>query len=74
MSHHDGYNTCEGTRLFGWVEKDSQNQEALGRSKGGFTPKIHSVVDALGNPLQFLLPTDQRNAKKRYRSTPNLFA
>ena len=29
--------------------------QALGRSKGGFSCKIHVVVDALGNPLDFLL-------------------
>jgi len=27
----------------------------LGRSRGGFSTKIHVLVDALGNPLQFLL-------------------
>ena len=29
--------------------------EALGRSKGGFTTKIHAITDALGNPLDFIL-------------------
>lgn len=42
-------------------KKDSQNQEALGRSKGGFTTKIHALVDALGNPLKFILTPGQRN-------------
>ena len=41
--------------------KDSQVQEALGRSKGGFTTKIHALVDALGNPLKFILIPGQRN-------------
>ena len=36
-------------------------QEALGRSKGGFTTKIHALVDALGNPLKFILTVGQRN-------------
>jgi transposase len=31
----------------------------LGRSKGGFTTKIHAVVDALGNPLHFQLTPGQ---------------
>lgn len=35
-------------------EAQRQNQ-ALGRSKGGFTTKIHVLVDALGNPLDFIL-------------------
>lgn len=42
-------------------KKDSQDQECLGRSKGGFTTKIHAVVDALGNPLKFILTPGQRN-------------
>jgi transposase len=42
-------------------EKNTQDREALGRSKGGFTTKIHAVVDALGNPLKFTLTPGQRN-------------
>ena len=32
-----------------------QEQQALGRSRGGFSTKIHLAVDALGNPLRFIL-------------------
>ena len=39
--------------------KNSQRQEGLGRSKGGFTTKIHARVDALGNPLQFIVTPGQ---------------
>lgn len=39
----------------------SQDIEGLGRSKGGFTTKIHAKVDALGNPLQFIITPGQRN-------------
>jgi len=41
--------------------KDSQDKEALGRSKGGFTTKIHAIVDALGNPLKLVLTAGQRH-------------
>jgi transposase len=41
--------------------KDTGQQEALGRSKGGFTSKIHALVDGLGNPLKFILTAGQRN-------------
>jgi transposase len=41
--------------------KDSQAQEALDRNKGGFSTKIHAMVDALGNPLKFLLTAGQRH-------------
>jgi len=36
-----------------------QKQEGLGRSHGGFTSKIHAKVDALGNPLQFIITPGQ---------------
>ena len=35
------------------------SQEALGRSKGGLSTKIHAVVDALGNPVSFHLTPGQ---------------
>jgi transposase len=41
--------------------KDTQKQEALGRSRGGFSTKIHVLVDALGNPLRFLLTPGQQH-------------
>ena len=34
--------------------------QGLGRSKGGFTTKIHVKVDALGNPLKFIITAGQR--------------
>lgn len=42
-------------------EKDQGPREALGRSKGGFTTKIHVVVDALGQALKFSLTPGQRH-------------
>lgn len=33
--------------------------EVLGRSKGGFTTKIHAITDGLGNPLDFILTAGQ---------------
>ncbi len=38
-----------------------QENQALGRSRGGFSTKIHASVDALGNPLRFLLTGGQRH-------------
>ena len=43
------------------IEKDSGDVEGLGRSKGGFTSKIHALVDSHGNPLKFILTGGQRN-------------
>jgi transposase len=39
----------------------TQEKEALGRSKGGFSTKIHAHVDALGNPIKFVLTPGNRN-------------
>ena len=38
-----------------------QEQQALGRSRGGFSTKIHIAVDALGNPLRLILTAGQRH-------------
>lgn len=37
-----------------------QAEQALGKSVGGFSTKIHAAVDALGNPLRLLLTGGQR--------------
>lgn len=39
----------------------SQDSQALGRSRGGFSTKIHISTDALGNPLRFTLTAGQRH-------------
>ena len=41
--------------------KNNQSEKALGRSAGGFTTKIHTLVDALGNPLEFIVTSGQKN-------------
>lgn len=35
------------------------DDQAIGRSRGGLSTKIHALVDALGNPLAFLLTPGQ---------------
>jgi transposase len=35
------------------------DDQAIGRSRGGLSTKIHALVDALGNPLGFLLTGGQ---------------
>ena len=39
--------------------KESQDAQALGRSKGGFTTKIQALVDGLGYPLKMTLTAGQ---------------
>lgn len=41
--------------------KNTQKEQALGRCVGGFTSKINAMVDALGNPLKFLLSAGQQH-------------
>jgi transposase len=38
-----------------------QEAQALGRSRGGFSTKIHAKVDGLGNPLRFILTGGERH-------------
>ena len=47
--------------LRGPQKNGGQAEQALGRSRGGFSTKIHVNVDALGNPLCFLLTGGQRH-------------
>ena len=42
-------------------KKTTAEEEALGRSRGGFTTKVHAACDALGNPLRFILTPGQRS-------------
>ena len=39
----------------------TQERHALGRSRGGFSSKIHIVVDALGFPLRYSLTGGERH-------------
>src|SRR6218665_855166 len=43
---------CTSTRC--WCQK-KEGPQAIGRSRGGWTSKIHVVVDALGSPVRWLL-------------------
>ena len=40
-------------------KKRRREDEAIGRSRGGLSTKIHTLVDALGNPVGFLLTGGQ---------------
>src|SRR6266702_8647241 len=35
--------------------------QAIGRSRGGLSTKIHALVDALGNPVELMLSPGQTN-------------
>ena len=40
--------------------KKSEGEQALGRSRGGFSSKLHAAGDSLGNPLAFSLTAGQQ--------------
>ena len=40
----------------GGAKHSSAEPEAIGRSAGGLSTKIHAAVDALGNPMLFFNP------------------
>ena len=42
-------------------KSDAPEDQALGRSRGGFSTKIHVTVDGLGNPLRVRLTGGQRH-------------
>ena len=46
--------------MCGWGKKGQSNQ-SLGRSRGGFSTKIHALVDGLGNPLKIILTPGQKS-------------
>ena len=43
-----------------WRAK-KHGEQSLGRSRGGFSTKIHLATDALGNALRFILTGGERN-------------
>lgn len=36
-------------------------EQGLGRSRGGFSSKLHAACDALGNPIKFFVTAGQRS-------------
>jgi transposase len=53
-------------------KKGNQNQEALGRSRGGFSTKIHLRTNAKGDPLTFELTGGEAHEVKGYEALMKL--
>ena len=45
----------------GWWKKGGEQEEKLGRSRGGFSTKIHIRCEGKGKPITFLLSPGERN-------------
>lgn len=56
----DWLDRCPRTRLRRGSAK-KQGAQSLGRSRGGFSTKIHLATDALGNAVRFILTGGERN-------------
>nr|WP_312861712.1 IS5 family transposase [Segnochrobactrum spirostomi] len=52
--------------------KRGTHRRALGRSRGGFTSKLHCLADALGRPLAFLLTVGEAADCKAYEALIDL--
>ena len=55
-----------GAPACSWRKRGNQNQEALGRSRGGFSTKIHLRTNAQGNPLTFDVTGGEAHEVKGY--------
>jgi len=54
--------------LAGPQKNGGQAAQALGRSRGGFSTKIHVKVAGLGNPLRFILTGGERHESTQAES------
>ena len=54
-----GCHDCSCPPAFGGCPKKNGSDQAIGRSRGGLTTKIHASVDALGNPIRLILTGGQ---------------
>jgi len=60
LDHRAGASACSRRK------RGKQNQQALGRSRGGFSTKIHLRTDAKGRPLVFELTGGEAHEVKGY--------
>ena len=64
VRQHPGAGPCLGR----W-RKRGQHRQAFGRSRGGFSTKIHLKTDLEGNPLDFHLTGDEASDSKQFETS-----
>ena len=64
---HDRQHRRPGAPLRRRTKKRNQETEGLGRSRGGFTTKLHARYDGQGRPLCFVLTPGQAHDVKDFR-------
>jgi hypothetical protein len=52
--HRDRQHLNQGAALGVWRQKGAQAQ-AIGRSRGGWTTKVHALTDVIGRPYALML-------------------
>src|SRR5512142_711115 len=57
--YHRRFSGPSSSRCFGWKRGIKEN--ALGRSRGGFSTKVHALVDTQGRPLHLELTPGQQH-------------
>ena len=66
MADSGHYSIDSPRPCLGSGRKRGTHRRALGRSRGGFTSKLHCLADALGRPLAFILTGGEEADCKAY--------
>lgn len=61
MADHGRLDQRKGASAQCWCKKGADNDQAIGRSRGGLTTKVHAAVDEKGRPIKLLLSKGNLN-------------
>ena len=61
VANHGGFDQCKSASAQCWCKKGAGNDQAIGRSRGGLTTKVHAAVDEKGRPVKLLLSRGNLN-------------
>ena len=61
VANHGGFDQCKSASAQCWCKKGADNDQAIGRSRGGLTTKVHAAVDEKGRPVKLLLSRGNLN-------------
>ena len=61
MANHGGYSTSVKAHQHSAGAKRADNDQAIGRSRGGLTTKLHAAVDEKGRPIKLILSKGNLN-------------
>ena len=61
VANHGGFDQCKSASAQCWCKKGADNDQAIGRSRGGLTTKVHAAVDKKGRPVKLLLSRGNLN-------------